>query len=237
MQIFRAAGLAGILLALAGPAGGAPFAATLTLHVLGVEPAYFPGSSQGRSAPSLVTMPGGIFSGTVTIPPPFPGAPPVSSYVVRVSGNGAGSFSGTPLGGALGVGGGAAQLGFGGATIAYVPFATPMGAAGIGVGGTGMGTNGSTMAVTLHFAEWATGTYTSLSGEVFQGLDSRTPAGLGQLTLVSPTRVDVVLGGTPRTYSLVSILTLDFVPEPGRLLLLATGAVVLLWEARRKARR
>jgi hypothetical protein len=236
LRALRAPAFTALLLAFAGPAGGAPFEATLTLHVFGLEPAYFPGSSQGRSAPSLVTMPSGIFSGTVTLPPPFPGAPPVSSYAVRVSGNGAGSFSGTPLAGALGVGGGAAMLAFGGATIAYVPFATPMGAAGIGVGGTGMGTFLS-MAATLHFAEWATGTYTSLSGEVFQGLDSRTPAGLGQLTLVSPTRVDVVVGGTPETYSLVSTLTLDFVPEPGTPLLLATGAAVLLWQARRKARR
>jgi PEP-CTERM motif-containing protein len=231
VQVSRAAALATLLLAWGTPAAGTPFDATLAIEVLNIGPAIFSGSAQGTSSPLLVSVPAGVFSGTQLVPLTPMEAPPLSGVRVVVSGNGAGAFGGTPLGGPLALAGRLAFRGFG-TSFLQVPFATPMGA-GVGVGGTGMGVTTS-FVLTLQFAEWATGAYTSPSGHVFQGLDSRTPGGLGQLTLVSPTRV---VSNLRPPFSIVSSLTLEFVPEPATLLLLGAGAAALAWQARRKTPR
>jgi hypothetical protein len=73
---------------------------------------------------------------------------------------------------------------------------------------------------------------------MYTGSDSRTPGGLGQVTLVSPTKVTTnLLGGSPTSLVAVGILTLEFVPEPGTLTLLAAGIAALAARGRRAARR
>jgi PEP-CTERM motif len=72
---------------------------------------------------------------------------------------------------------------------------------------------------------------------MFTGTDSRTPGGLGQVTLVSPTKVTTnLLGADPVSLVAVGTLTLEFVPEPGTLLLLGAGVVALASRGRRAAR-
>jgi hypothetical protein len=64
--------------------------------------------------------------------------------------------------------------------------------------------------------------------DTFTGSDSRTPAGLGQITLVSPTRIQVRSEGEA-IHSLVVVaeLTLSFVPEPSTLVLVGAGIAAL----------
>jgi hypothetical protein len=80
-------------------------------------------------------------------------------------------------------------------------------------------------------------TYTNGTA-MYTGSDSRTPGGLGQVTLVSPTKVrtTVPVGAGLRIYVLAATLTLHFVPEPGTALLLGLGVAVLGALGRRTAR-
>jgi hypothetical protein len=68
------------------------------------------------------------------------------------------------------------------------------------------------------------------------GSDGRTPGGLGQLTLVSPTVVHTSLGAQG-TFLVVASLTVNFVPEPGTLVLLGAGAAALGLLGRGRLRR
>jgi hypothetical protein len=56
------------------------------------------------------------------------------------------------------------------------------------------------------------------------GVDNRTAGGAGTLVLVSPTVVNL---GALGTLASIATLTLTYVPEPGTLLLLATGVAGL----------
>jgi hypothetical protein len=58
----------------------------------------------------------------------------------------------------------------------------------------------------------------------YTGTDSRTPGGRGQITLVSPTKVTVFAS---TLYIVLGTLTLNFVPEPGTLVLLGAGVAAL----------
>jgi hypothetical protein len=77
--------------------------------------------------------------------------------------------------------------------------------------------------------------YTYLNGTaMYTGTDSRTPGGLGQVTLVSPTKVVTNLTGGLLILVTLGVLTLNFVPEPGTLLLLGSGVAGLAVLGRRR---
>jgi hypothetical protein len=69
---------------------------------------------------------------------------------------------------------------------------------------------------------------------MYTGTDSRTPGGLGQVTLVSPTKVVTNLTGGLLILVVLGTLTLNFVPEPGTLLLLGSGVAGLAVLGRRR---
>jgi hypothetical protein len=92
--------------------------------------------------------------------------------------------------------------------------------------GLGVGGKLASMTATrpVSFAPWFV--VPSMSGTrgvaTSGGTDQRTPAGLGYVTLVSPTRI-----GTPPGMVMPARLRLHFVPEPGAPFLLGAGASLL----------
>lgn len=70
----------------------------------------------------------------------------------------------------------------------------------------------------------------------FQGSDTRTASGAGRVTLISPTSIDtgnLMLGTTPGIWR----MSLFFVPEPGTVLLIVSGAAGLAFIGRRRMKR
>jgi hypothetical protein len=65
------------------------------------------------------------------------------------------------------------------------------------------------------------------------GFDNRTASGMGVVQLVTPTMVSG--GGLPGNGLFYATrLTLEFAPEPGRMVVLLSGSVALLLLARRR---
>jgi PEP-CTERM motif-containing protein len=76
-------------------------------------------------------------------------------------------------------------------------------------------------------------TINSNATAMYTGTDSRTPGGLGHVTLVSPARVIATLPGGFLDFVVLGTLTFSFVPEPGTLLLLGSGVAALAALGRR----
>ena len=85
----------------------------------------------------------------------------------------------------------------------------------------------------MHVSLTTTQMYTNATA-MYTGTDSRTPGGLGQVTLVSPTKVVTNLTGGLLILVVLGTLTLNFVPEPGTLLLLGSGVAGLAILGRRR---
>jgi hypothetical protein len=176
-----------------------------------------------------VGLAGGDFSGSalITLPPTL--APPLTSLSLISGGNLSGTV--TPgVGGTLGILGTLnANVGGGPLISAPLNFGSFTGA---GIGGTGS-SGIPPFNATLYFSGWTAFavTITPTSGGVpgtpsFRtGSDSRTPGGLGQVTLVTPIRVNSIIAGG--TIPVFGVLTVNFVPEPGTALLLGSGIAVL----------
>jgi hypothetical protein len=227
------------LLALApicAPARATPFEATLSLAIdsaIGSLGAVsFVGSGSGTSTMSTVTVPSGIFAGGALIP--VAGVASLSAVSIQVSGNLAGEFTKRfvnrlfgdfTLSGAVRLKG---SLGAGPSTLVSVPLQTTM----------------HTVVTGGPFAYWRTYHYIGgvpwgdASSYIWvYGSDERTPGGLGQLTLVSPIRIETSLPGTGSLLIVLGALTLNFVPEPGTLVLLGSGVAVLGFLGRSRLRR
>jgi hypothetical protein len=76
---------------------------------------------------------------------------------------------------------------------------------------------------------------TTVGTAMYTGSDSRTPGGLGQLTLISPTKVATTVVGAPFHLVILGELTLSFVPEPSTGLLAACGMALLALIGRRRS--
>jgi hypothetical protein len=211
-------------LLLAQAAGASPFVATLSILLLGAE-LSFTGSGNGFNTQASVTLPGGTFSGTAS--GPIKGGTASAMVIAKLAPNGPGAFTGTPLAGPMPLRGNLRlESKIGGYADLALNSGYDLNAFGVGgvlsysfpkppIGGL----------LQLYFAPWTAGGI-SLPGMagMYTGSDSRTPGGMGQITLVSPARIVVDQNST----IILGILVVEFVPEPGAPLLLATGAA-LLW--------
>lgn len=261
------------------PAVAIPFDATLRFdvgHTAG--PLIFTGAGAGSSSASGVILPASVFSGIESVErgrfsAPF-GIFGLSQVAVKVLGNGAGGFAGSPLAGTMPVRGAAlfkGNLGAGPITWIRVPLFTPHTAAsaadvGLGVGGQWSrqyATAAGTLALDAFHTSWSAGMHTVTAlpyyvyyhvptgkqasfqigyrydnaTAMYTGTDSRTPGGLGQLTLVSPTKVTLYSTGLlSMSEVILGTLTLSFVPEPGTGLLLGAGVAFLAFLGRRRMR-
>jgi hypothetical protein len=173
------------------------------------------------------------------------GFPISDTLFATLSSIGSPDFSGTPLVGLMPVRGW---------LTGQIAMHTPAGQVGLGVGGTApftfiSPTGGTLLTGSIQFAPWTTGSppltgvakQLTSAGFVFPtivstitlgGFDARTPGGLGQVQLVSPVQIFIGAGKTGG----YGVLSLDFVPEPSRLLGFGAGAVSLLLLGTRKRR-
>jgi hypothetical protein len=220
-------------LLLAQAASASPFVATLSILVLGGD-LRFTGSGNGFNTAASVTLPGGTFSGTAS--GPIKGGSPSAMAIVKLAPNGPGVFTGTPLVGPMPIRGNLRlESKIGGYADLALNSGYDLKAFGVGgvltysfpkppIGGP----------LKLYFAPWGAGVVTVPGmGGMYTGSDARTPGGMGQITLVTPAKIVVDQNST----IMLGIVVVEFVPEPGAPLLLATGAALLCALGARRGRR
>jgi hypothetical protein len=226
----------------------------------------FVGSGSGSSSPTHVTAPSGIFAGTALLPVAGVGSLSAVSVqgLGNRAGQFNGAFflfGGLGISGALRLRG---DLGGGPTTLANIPLHVTKHVPGSGAASLGFGDCGCSVhdagfvarfdgwqeSRVLVSADWGKIPYSyhiaagkAASRRTFYnqtsavGSDARTPGGLGQLTLVSPIRIRTNIPGSDALLVVFGMLTLNFVPEPGTLVLLGAGAAALGFLGRARVRR
>jgi hypothetical protein len=174
-------------------------------------------------------------------------APPITQVRMLLTGHAAGSFvagggPGGGLGGPMTLGGAITANGYSGmVTLLRVPlspvgqpggFAPGSGAGGgtiVQVWGNGWTTGVQTMMVPATTVGGGTQTPRTVTAT---GADLRTASGAGALVLITPMFIRTNLGGADMP--LFATLTLNYVPEPGTLLLIGAGIAGLALRERKR---
>ena len=247
-KLFVLLGAAALVVSAAVPAGAGTIENSTISVTVGALP---PIATIQDPNPATVTTVGGVtiiqaggtFSTATALPLSlFTGVPFISGFSATVA-NGAGTF--TPAGGLNGGFGGSAGLsGNAFANILQLfPLTIPLNV--IGAGGSVMAGAGAVQ-VTVVGDIWTTGNVVvtgitaadDAGGNVntisLAGSDNRDAGGIGTVTLVTQllalTNVAGNLGG-------FVVMTLNFIPEPGTLLLLGSGVIGLAALGRKRARK
>jgi hypothetical protein len=217
----------------ASRAAAVPFTGTLAVQIATLPPVVVSSSGvatvSGGAHVGSLALPGGTFAtNALVVPVTDPAAFPIQGVQVTAT-NGAGSFSGSPLGGPMPLIGVAKVCLFGACGAPPVNnVVVPLSAVGVG----GSQTVAFVVNVTVVGAPWTTGT--ALVGTLTQmgfahgpaSATSSTNAASGVVRLVTPIFVSTSVAPSP-VVPAFGILRLHFVPEPGTLLLLAGGIAVL----------
>ncbi len=265
MRSMRTLAAALTLFGLASPAAAVPTAFSGTLSVLISMPDGSLPSGSGVYAPfplieisatgtadvtysggnlTAFSLAGGTFATTETVPVTDPRDGPITQLVAQNLLNGAGSFTVIPGGninndfgtnlsgtgsGVMGVSG-LVKLGIlpGPLANVTVPF-TSGGVNGVGLGGNIVIYTGA-FGVSVRGAPWTTGTASIGTATAMGFVAGNT------IQLVSPTFISTTLSSLNPMPSFAT-LTLSFVPEPGTLLLVASGVAGLALLGRRATRR
>jgi hypothetical protein len=255
--------LVGLLaIGIAGSAGAATlnFTGTLSVQIATLPKVVGPGAGTAQVTDDgsfhllSFTLAGGVFGPITTSIPPTSSST-LNSVIFTSIGNLTGSFAGIsggpPGGGTMGLSG-VAKICLGFAACMYanvtVPLTPTTGGAGIGIGGTQTITGA--VGLTLQHAPWTIGqptmtihtpnttiTLPALPGGFAHGpasLTSSTAQPSGAVQLVTVSKAFTTLTGAFPEMPVIGVLTLYFVPEPGTLLLLASGISVLAVYGRRK---
>lgn len=239
-KLLSVAGALGLASFIAAPsfAASLPLNASVQVQIATLPPPTISGTAVSAMSVGggLATIPAGVLVNTaainISINPPFVGLVAVTAPANSIS-NPAGSFN---VNGAMGLNGDTFFLTEMGANAGGVPLAP--------IGGGGM-TSASIagLALTINGATWMGGTqvFTFMGGAAAipivataTAFDNRTVDGAGTVQLVAPATADLgILGALP----VFGVLTLEYAPEPGYLLLLGAGGLTLALAGRRKLQR
>jgi hypothetical protein len=217
----------------ASQAAAVPFTGSLSVQIATLPPVTVTGSGvatvTGGAHVGSLALPASVFATAgLVVPVTDPAAFPIQGVQVTAM-NGAGSFSGGPLGGPMPLVGVAKVCLFGACGGPPVNnLVVPLSAVGVG----GSQTVAFLVNVTVVGAPWTTGT--ALVGTLTQmgfahgpaSITSSTNAASGVVRLVTPIFVSTNVGASPIVPAF-GILRLHLVPEPGTLVLLASGMVLL----------